>query len=143
MAPEPAMDALAPASSEIDGDARPRVFVVEDDRVTQTLLRHLLERRGYAVDVAVDGRQALRVIETDAPPAIVLLDIVLPYVHGFDLIQRIRETPGWIEVPVIMLTSKAQEKHVVRALDAGASDYMLKPFKPEELAARVRRFVKV
>ncbi len=142
MAPEPAMDTQAPASSDANGDARPRVFVVEDDRVIQTLLRHLLERRGYNVDVAGDGREALRVIETDAAPALVLLDIVLPYVHGFDLIQRVRETPGWMDVPVIMLTSKAQEKHVVRALDAGANDYVLKPFKPEELAARVRRFVK-
>jgi len=141
VAPEPAMDTQAPASSE-PGEARPRVFVVEDDRVIQTLLRHLLERRGFTVDVASDGRQALRIIETGAPPAIVLLDIVLPFVHGFDLIQHIRATPGWIDVPVIMLTSKAQEKHVVRALDAGANDYVLKPFKPEELAARVRRFVK-
>jgi len=143
VAPEPAMDTQAPASSEDRNEARPCVFVVEDDRVIQRLLRHLLERRGYHVDVAGDGRQALRVIETAAPPALVLLDIVLPYVHGFDLIQRIRETPGWTGVPVIMLTSKAQEKHVVRALDAGANDYVLKPLKPEELAARVRRFVKV
>ncbi|MGD8278328.1 MAG: response regulator transcription factor [Gemmatimonadota bacterium] len=137
------MDTQAPASSEDRDGARPRVLVVEDDRVIQTLLRHLLERRGYLVDVAGDGRQALRIIETGAPPALVLLDIVLPYVHGFDLIQRIRETPGWTGVPVIMLTSKAQEKHVVRALDAGANDYVLKPFKPEELAARVRRFIRV
>jgi DNA-binding response OmpR family regulator len=124
------------------GAAKPRVFVVEDDRVIQTLLRHLLERRGYDVEVAGDGREAMRVIETGAAPDLVLLDLMLPFVHGFDLIERIRETPGWTAVPVIMLTSKAEEKHVVRALDAGASDYVLKPFKPEELAARVRRFVR-
>jgi len=141
VAPGPATDTQAPASSDDRDEARRSVFVVEDDRVIQTLLRHLLERRGYLVEIAGDGRQALRVIETGAPPALVLLDIVLPYVHGFDLIQRIRETPGWAEVPVIMLTSKAQEQHVVRALDAGANDYVLKPFKPEELAARVRRFI--
>ena len=140
MTPEPAMDAHAPAG-EASG-TRPRILVVEDDRVIQTLLRHLLTRRGYDVDMAGDGREALRIIETGAPPTLVLLDVVLPFVHGFDLMQRIRETPGWTEVPVIMLTSKAQERHVVRALDAGANDYVLKPFKPEELAARVRRFVR-
>ena len=139
MTPEPATGSPSVAEA---GATQPRIFVVEDDRVIQALLRHLLIRRGYQVDVAGDGREALRIIETQAPPALVLLDVVLPFVHGFDLIERIRETPGWMDVPVIMLTSKAEEKHVVRALDAGASDYVLKPFKPEELAARVRRFVR-
>ena len=142
MSPEPAMDAQAPALPVEGAGSRARILVVEDDRVIQTLLRHLLTRRGWDVDVAGDGRQALRIIETGAPPALVLLDVMLPFVHGFDLILRIRESEAWADVPVIMLTSKAQERHVVRALDAGANDYVLKPFKPEELAARVRRFIR-
>jgi len=62
---------------------------------------------------------------------------------GFELIQRIRAKVDWREVPIIMLTSKSQESSIVRALDAGASDYIVKPFRPEELIARVRRFVRV
>jgi DNA-binding response OmpR family regulator len=132
------------AKQDADGHTvarpRPAVMVVEDDRVIVTLLRHILERRGYDVWMAADGREALRRLNGD-PPALVLLDIVLPYVDGFELIRQIRATPSWSDVPVIMLTVKAQERNVVRALDAGADDYMVKPFKPEELAARVRRFL--
>jgi len=116
------------------------VMIVEDDRVIVALLRHMLERRGYSVEVAEDGRAALSRIEGD-PPGLVLLDVMLPFIDGFELIQRMRDAPAWARVPVIMLTAKAQERNVVRALDSGASDYVVKPFKPEELAARVRRLL--
>ena len=116
------------------------VMVVEDDRVIVALLRHILERRGYEVWAAADGREATDRLRGE-PPGLVLLDVVLPYLDGFELIGQIRATPAWARVPIIMLTVKAQERNVVRALDAGADDYMVKPFKPEELAARVRRFL--
>jgi DNA-binding response OmpR family regulator len=67
---------------------------------------------------------------------------MLPFVDGFELLKQIRSKPNWTELPIIMLTSKAQEKNIVRALEAGANDYIVKPFQPEELVARVRRFVK-
>ncbi|MGH7500333.1 MAG: response regulator transcription factor [Longimicrobiales bacterium] len=117
------------------------VLVVEDDRIILTLLDHMLVRRGYRVRTAADGREALSIIDEVDPPSLVLLDVMLPYIDGFELIKRIRESDPWSRVPVIMLTAKAQERDVVRALDAGASDYIVKPFKPEELIARVRRFV--
>lgn len=116
------------------------VMIVEDDRVIVALLRHMLQRRGYEVEVAEDGRAALSRIG-GKPPGLVLLDVMLPFVDGFEVIQRMREEPAWERVPVIMLTAKAQERNVVRALDAGANDYVVKPFKPEELAARVRRLL--
>jgi two-component system, OmpR family, response regulator len=116
------------------------VMVVDDDRVIVALLRHILERRGYVVWSAIDGREAAGRLQGE-PPGLVLLDVILPYMDGFELIRQIRSTPGWAGVPIMMLTVKAQERNVVRALDAGADDYMVKPFKPEELAARVRRFL--
>ena len=67
------------------------------------------------------------------------MDVMLPYVGGFELITEIRQTSGWERVPVIMLTSKSQERDVLRAFDAGVNDYVVKPFRPEEFVARVRR----
>lgn len=117
------------------------VLVVEDDQVVMTLLDHMLARRGYKVRRAADGRQAASIIEEVDPPSLVLLDVMLPYFDGFELMRRIRESEPWSKVPIIMLTAKSGERDVVRALEAGANDYVIKPFKPEELIARVRRFV--
>jgi two-component system alkaline phosphatase synthesis response regulator PhoP len=120
----------------------PAILVIEDDQIVSGLLDHTLTRRGYSVRVAADGRQASELLDTLDPPQLVLLDVMLPYVDGFELIGRIRATKGWAGVPIIMLTSKSQERVIVRALDAGASDYIVKPFRPDELVARVRRFVR-
>ncbi|MNL83724.1 Phosphate regulon transcriptional regulatory protein PhoB [compost metagenome] len=68
---------------------------------------------------------------------------MLPYADGFQLVSQIRAKPNWESVPIVMLTAKSQEKDIVRALDAGANDYVLKPFQPQELMARLRRFLKV
>ncbi|QJW84329.1 response regulator transcription factor [Ramlibacter terrae] len=71
-------------------------------------------------------------------PAVVLLDVMLPHVDGLQLVALLRKQPAWASVPVLMLTAKAQEHDVSRALDAGATDYIVKPFQPEDLLARVR-----
>lgn len=119
------------------------VMVVEDDLIISALLKHMLARRGFEVHLASDGRQASAMVEElTAPPGLVMLDLMLPFVDGFDLITLIRNKQEWKNVPIIMLTSKAQEQNIVRALDAGATDYVVKPFQPEELMARVRRLVK-
>lgn len=126
-----------------DRDAKPRAaLVVEDDDQISHLLRFILEREGYAVSVARDGRAALELIGSLPPPAVVTLDVMLPHADGYELLGRIRAQPGWGAVPVLLLTARSQEKDIVRALDAGASDYLVKPFKPDELRARIRRLVK-
>ena len=91
---------------------------------------------------ATDGRAAEGLIAKLAPAAIVTLDVMLPRVDGYEVLRRIRSTPGWTQVPVILLTARSQEKDIARGLDAGANDYLVKPFKPDELRARVRRLVK-
>jgi DNA-binding response OmpR family regulator len=120
----------------------PSIMIIEDDRIISGLLQHILARRGYQIHVALDGRMATAMIEEIEPPHLILLDVMLPFVDGFELLKQIRSKPNWTELPIIMLTSKAQEKNIVRALEAGANDYIVKPFQPEELVARVRRFVK-
>jgi len=121
----------------------PTAVIVEDDQIVVTLLEHMLSRRGFTVRTALDGRQAADLMKTlPAPPALVLLDVMLPYFDGFELIRMIREHATWSEVPIIMLTAKSQEQNIIRALDNGANDYLVKPFRPGELLARIRRVTK-
>lgn len=98
----------------------------------------MLRRAGYRVELADDGRKAQAFIEQQEPPAVVLLDVMLPHVDGLQLVTLLRQQPAWRSVPVLMLTAKAQERDVSRALAAGATDYIAKPFQPEDLLARVR-----
>jgi DNA-binding response OmpR family regulator len=115
---------------------------VEDDDQISFLLKFILEREGFAVELAGDGKRAAQLIGSMPPPAVVTLDVMLPYADGFQLLALIRAKTEWHGVPVLMLTSKSQEKEIVRALEAGAADYIVKPFQPDELRARVRRLVK-
>ena len=117
-------------------------LVVEDDEQLAYILRFILQREGFEVHQAADGRAAEKLVSTLAPPAIVTLDVMLPHTDGYEILRRIRAMPGWQQVPVILLTSRSQEKDIVRGLDSGANDYMVKPFKPDELRARVRKLVK-
>lgn len=126
----------------VDGDTPKRAVVIEDDDVTAHVVEVVLQREGFAVTRAPDGRTAQEILKTDDPPALVTLDVMLPHFDGFHLIAAIRESPTWRDVPVLMLSSRSQEQDVVRALDGGANDYILKPFKPEELRARIRRLLK-
>ena len=127
----------------VENQSQRKAFVVEDDQIIVTILEHLLTRRGYAVEIARDGRQATQYIDaTEAAPELVLLDVMLPYVDGFELIRKIREHPTWSQVPIIMLTAKSTEQYIVRALDNGANDYVVKPFRPGELMARIRRLTR-
>jgi DNA-binding response OmpR family regulator len=118
------------------------VFVIEDDRIVAAMVKHLLARQGYNVISASDGREALEMIAGGESPELVLLDVMLPFIDGFELIAQIRSTPAWASVPIVMLTSKTQERNIVRALDAGADDYIVKPFQPQALIARVRRLAR-
>ena len=117
-------------------------LVVEDDELIAYLLQFILQREGYNVHVAADGKIAREFIDTAPAPAIVTLDVMLPHMSGVELLAVIRARDDWKAVPVLMLTSKAQEKDIVHALENGANDYIVKPFKPDELRARVRLLVK-
>jgi DNA-binding response OmpR family regulator len=118
------------------------ILVVEDDDNIAQLLEFMLEREGHTVQVLADGEAARRHIVAEAPPALVLLDSMLPYRDGLSLLGDMRAQPAWATTPVIMLTAKSLERDIVRALEAGAADYVIKPFQPQELLARVRRLVR-
>lgn len=118
------------------------ILVVEDDEEIAYLLKFMLEREGYHVSHAIDGKEAIRLIDEMSSPNLVLLDVMLPYHDGFQLITYIRKKEDWKEVPIVMLTAKSQETSIARALEAGANDYIVKPFQPLELMVRLRRFFK-
>jgi len=119
-----------------------KILIIEDSPVIVGMVSFMLKREGYEVLVAEDGRMAMAFLQGDVVPDAVVLDILLPYADGFELLVEMRRLPAWTEVPIIMLTAKSQEHDVIRALDLGADDYIVKPLRPMELAARLRRFFK-
>ena len=112
----------------------PRILLVDDEVGIQRSVGPLLRSRGYDVDIARTGGEALRSFE-EHPPALVVLDLGLPDLEGTEVCRRIRATSA---VPIIVLSARGSEADKVNALDIGADDYVTKPFGPEELLARIR-----
>jgi two-component system, OmpR family, phosphate regulon response regulator PhoB len=115
----------------------PRELVVDDDEAVRTLASWQLESDGFAVAQAGDGAEALTAIE-DARPDLVVLDLTMPGVGGLDVLRRVRGAPATEALPVIVLSGRSGETDRIVGLDLGADDYLVKPFSPGELAARVR-----
>ncbi|MBV9354097.1 MAG: response regulator transcription factor [Chloroflexi bacterium] len=113
---------------------RPRVLVADDDPLVQRLVRTHLDRAGFRALLAADGEEAVDVTATEQPD-LVVLDLMLPKLDGFEVCRRIRE---FSLVPVIMLTARGEQVDKLRGFEAGADDYLTKPFAPPELLARVR-----
>ncbi len=120
------------------------ILLVEDDALTVALLEHLLRRHGHRVTVARDGQEAQEMIQNSGVvPDLVLLDLMLPYIDGYELLQLMRAQPAWQRTPVVVLSAKSQEEDVVRSFELGATDYVTKPFRAQELLARVHRQVQM
>ncbi len=116
--------------------AKSRILVVEDEPALVELLIYNLEKGGYAVRVARDGEEAALAIEEEKPDLLVL-DWMLPYVSGIEICRRLRRNTATRDLPIIMLTARSEETDRIRGLEAGADDYVVKPFSPAELVARV------
>ncbi len=115
-----------------------RVLVVEDESDIAGLVKHTLERSGEAVvEIAPSGDQALK-LSSEQPPDLIILDLNLPVLGGLEVCRLLRTRPATAKTPIIMLTARTTESDRVQGLDAGADDYVTKPFSPRELAARVR-----
>ena len=117
-------------------EAQPLIIVAEDDEDILDLITLLLERRGYEIARAADGQEALGLVSL-RPPDLAVLDVRMPKVNGFEVSRRIREGDDTRDVPVILLTALAYERDVAQGFDMGATDYIKKPFSPQELVARV------
>ena len=114
-----------------------RILVVEDERSIADLVAEALKRQGYRVETAGDGDQALEAAETTLPD-LIILDLMLPKLDGWEVCRRLREEETTKRIPVIMLTARRDEKDVVAGLELGADDYLRKPFSLAELLARVK-----
>jgi two-component system response regulator RegX3 len=119
-------------------DIADRILIVEDEESLADSIRYNLEREGYAVTVAPDGRRALERFRAE-PPTLVILDLMLPEVSGLDLCRAIRAES---DVPIIMVTAKDSEADKVTGLELGADDYVTKPFSVRELVSRVRALLR-
>jgi phosphate regulon transcriptional regulator PhoB len=114
-----------------------RVLIVEDEPDIRELVVHHLKREGYQVSAASSGEEALRQVQA-APPDLVILDLMMPSMDGLEVCRRLRQDPATASLPIVMLTAKGDEVDRVLGLEIGADDYVVKPFSPKELLARVR-----
>lgn len=115
-----------------------KVLVCDDERHIVRLIQVNLERQGYQVITAFDGKEGLEKIKSEKPN-LVVLDVMMPYMDGFEVLKSIRREPETESLPVIMLTAKAQDKDVFEGFHYGADMYLTKPFNPMELVAFVKR----
>ncbi len=119
-----------------------KILVVDDERAVRESLRRALELEGYEIELAADGQEALQHLEADGEgqPDAVILDVLMPVIDGLEVCRRIRRSGN--RVPVLMLTARDEIENRVAGLDAGADDYVTKPFALEELVARVRALLR-
>lgn len=115
---------------------RSRILIVEDDPALIDLLRYNLETAAYEVSVVIDGDECMAAVD-DEQPDLIILDWMLPNVSGIELCRQLRQHPGHRRIPIIMLTARSEEGDKVRGLKTGADDYVVKPFLPSELMARI------
>lgn len=114
------------------------VLVIEDDPTISGLIEFRLQRDGYRISKAVDGQAAMAAFAAGAVPDLVVLDVMMPFHDGYELLTNLRARESWKRVPVIMLTSMSREEDILKGLQMGATDYVIKPFRPAELSARVK-----
>ena len=117
-----------------------KILVVDDERAVRESLRRALELEGYEIELAADGSEALYRLEGDAEPDAMILDVLMPGVDGLEVCRRLRDSGS--RLPVLMLTARTQIEDRVEGLDAGADDYVTKPFALEELLARLRALLR-
>lgn len=119
------------------------VLVVDDDEPIRRLVTHRLESAGYDVRVCEDGREAADALDNGYTPQLAVLDVMMPRLDGTRLLRMIRNGELSVDpnTPVIMLTSRGREEHVLEGFESGADDYVTKPFRAAELLARVRRYI--
>jgi DNA-binding response OmpR family regulator len=120
-----------------EANGRRTILVADDEEDVRELVTYRLSRSGYEVIGAGDGLEALE-LATQSPPDLMVLDVMMPKLDGYELTRRVRAEETLRSIPVILLTARSQESDVDRGFEVGADDYLRKPFNPDELVARVR-----
>jgi two-component system phosphate regulon response regulator PhoB len=120
---------------------KPKILVVDDEPDALELIQYNLQAAGYDVVTAADGEEALEKARA-TPPALIILDVMLPEVDGLEVCKALRRDPTTASIPIVMLTAKAAEIDRVLGLELGADDYVTKPFSPRELVLRVKSLLR-
>lgn len=115
-----------------------RILIAEDHFVSRHLLERNLSNWGFSVETAEDGEAAFRILDSDDAPPIAILDWMMPKIDGVEVCRRIRERTDRPYIYLLLLTAKSQKEEVAAGLEAGADDYVIKPFDPDELRARLK-----
>jgi len=116
-----------------------KIVIAEDNSTLSLLLKFRLEKEGYELLMAVDGKEAIEIIENNNPD-LIITDIMMPFVSGLEVISHVRNKLD-SETPIIVFSAAGQEEMVIKAFDLGANDFMGKPFSPNELVIRVKRLL--
>lgn len=119
-----------------------KVLVIEDDEHVWKIIEYKLKKEKHFLIWAEDGLKAMEILET-IKPDLIISDVMLPYMDGIQILKKIKTMDDLKDIPVIMLSSKAQEDDIVKGLELGAQDYMAKPFSPAELVLRVNKALKI
>ena len=114
-----------------------KILIIEDEIDVAELLAHHLRAEGFSVEIFNNGRTAFTAVKSQ-PPALIVLDLMLPEISGFDLCRMIKSNPGTNNVPIVMLSARIEEIDRVLGFELGADDYVVKPFSPRELVLRIR-----
>lgn len=117
-----------------------KVLVADDEKDIRRLLAFILQKAGYQVIEATDGIEALEMAEQNNPD-IILLDVMMPKMHGFEVCRNLRSRPATANTPILVLSAQSQSTDIIEALQSGATYYLLKPFTPRELLEKVNKVV--
>ncbi|WP_300378357.1 response regulator [Henriciella sp.] len=117
-----------------------RILVVDDDRMLRTLVVYKLSDKGFTVEEAANGEEALQHVSENTPD-LIILDGMMPGMDGSETLRHLKSDPATSSIPVFMLTARRSEEDIERALRLGANDYLAKPFNPDDLVLRIQRFI--
>lgn len=117
-----------------------KILIVDDEPNIVVSLEFLMKQKGYVVRVVNNGRDALDAFE-DFSPDLVLLDVMMPFLSGYELCQKVRANPAWAGIKIVMLSAKGRDVEVTKGMAVGADAYVTKPFSTKELVARVRELL--
>ncbi len=129
-------------SNENDPPKQPFIFIVDDMEENHMVIGHILRKEGYKVASAYNGVQALEMLKNILPD-LILLDVMMPEMNGFDFCHELKKSPSREEIPVIFITGQSEIEQILRGFTVGAVDYVLKPFNPAELLVRVKNHLKL
>lgn len=124
-----------------DSERRHRILVADDEPHIGRIIQLKLEKAPYEIVLVPDGRSAMEFLESDDPVDLVLLDIMMPYVSGLEVLERTKQLDHRKDTPIIILTAKGQDSDREKALELGAADYLTKPFSPNKLLLRINEIL--